>query len=126
MSDNFSDPFDLLLNNVATIMTRSTAGGDGYGQNSPNFTPVATNVPCRVDTDLVPKDKEFLAKSKEAIAYKVVLMRPWFDGSGNPLTHDHWFQITVGGNTNMYDIYQIHDPGGIGHHLEVECRLILP
>jgi hypothetical protein len=125
MSDNFTDPFDSLLNQLATVMVRDVSGADGYGQANPTFSTIATGVPCAVDIDKVPSDKEFLAKSKEAIEYKMVFMRPWFDGSGNPLSHDHWLQITVNGNTNMYDIFQIHDPGGLGHHLEVECRLLI-
>jgi hypothetical protein len=125
MSDNFTDPFDLLLNQVATVMTRTASSAGGYGGTA-SFTTVGTGVPCAVHEDSVPTDKEFLAKSKEGIAYKKVFLRPWFDTDNNPLTHDHWFQITVNGNTNNYDIFQIHDPGGIGHHLEVECRVIDP
>ncbi len=124
MSDNFTDPFDLLLNQLANVLVRTSSSAGGYGGTA-TFTAVATGVPCRVATDNVPTDVEFLAKSKEGIAYKKVFMRPWFDSDGNPLSHDHWLQIDVNGNTDMYDIFQIHDPGGVGHHLEVECRLIL-
>lgn len=125
MSDNFTDPFDLLLIARAAVMLRVASSAGGYGGTA-SFTTLATGVPCRVAEDSVPTDKEFLAKSKEGIAYKKVFLRPWFDSDNNPLNHDHWFQITVNGNTNMYDIFSIHDPGGMGHHLEVECRVVDP
>jgi hypothetical protein len=140
MSDNFTDPFDSLLNQTASVMVRDVSGADGYGQANPAFTTVATGVPCRISTAAVPSDKEFLAKFKMDIAYKKVLLRPWFldpapDGSyvpnhvvgattynTEPLTHDHWFQI----DGQNFDIFELHNPGGMNHHLEAWCRLILP
>lgn len=175
------DPFDSLLNQLASVLTRDTATGDAYGLSDPAFTTIATGVPCRVSSGSVGIDKELMAGSKEDIAFKKVFMRPWFDGSGNPLTHDHWLLITVSskaptpdfpniegtrdgaspgyflnieglpddpvpipgnflniegspddpaliqpGVTNMYDIFEVRDPGGMGHHLEVVCRLVEP
>lgn len=120
------DPFDSLLNQLASVLVRDVSGSDAYGQANPSFTTVATGIPCRVSTLSVGTDREYLAKSKEDIAFKKVYMRPWFDGGGKPLTHDHWLEIVVNGNDNMYDIFEIRDPGGMGHHLEVLCRLVIP
>jgi len=135
-----ADVFDAQLDKLANVLTRSTAGGDKYGLADPSYTTVATAVPCHLSTGSVGTDKELLAKAKEAIAYKKVFLRPWFldpapDGSyapnhaigatsynTKPLTHDHWFQI----DGVMYDIFQIHNPAGKDHHLEVWCRLVLP
>jgi len=107
------DPFDSMLNTTLDILTRDTAPGDKRGISDPSFTVIAMGVPCRVaEGKGVPAGKELLAKSKLAIAYRKIFMRPWFadpspDGSytpnwtvgGNlfntqPLTHDHWLRIT--------------------------------
>ena len=120
-----TDPFDLLMNQVATVMTRTTSAPGGYGGTA-SFTNLTPTWACRVAEDSVPTDKEFLAKSKEGIAYKKVFGRLYLDSNGNPLNHNHWLQITMDGTTKNYDIFQIHDPGGMGHHLEVECRVVDP
>jgi hypothetical protein len=119
------DPFDLQMNQVATVMTRVASTAGGYGGTA-SFTNLTPTWPCRVAEDSLPSDKEFLAKSKEGIAYKKVFGRLYVDSNGNPLNHDHWLQITMDGTTKNYDIFQIHDPGGMGHHLEVECRVVDP
>lgn len=134
-----ADPFDQLLNQVASVMARDLTGtGNAYGQNSPTFSTLATNVPCRFATLSVGSDKEFLAKSKEDIAFRKVFLRPWFqdqapDGSHvpnhvigattyntQPLTHDHWLEIAG----EMYDIFELRNPGGMNHHLEALCRIV--
>jgi hypothetical protein len=107
-----ADPFDALLNMTLDILIRNTSPGDSRGMSSPVFTVIALGVPCRVAQGKgVPRGKEDFAKSKLAIAYREVFMRPWFadpspDGSyipnwlvsGNtfntqPLTHYHWLRI---------------------------------
>lgn len=107
-----TDVFDTLLNTTADILTRDTSAGDSRGMSSPAFTVVAMGIPCRVaEGKGTPRGKEERAKSKLAIAYREVFMRPWFldpspDGayipnwvvSGTtyntqPLTHDHWLRI---------------------------------
>jgi hypothetical protein len=134
-----ADPFDSLLNQVATVMARDLAGsGDAYGQNSPAFSALASNVACRLSTLAVPPDLQFRARSEEDIAFRKVILRPWFqdpapDGSyvpnhgvgattynTQPLTPEHWFQI----NGEMYDIFELRNPGGMNHHLEASCRVI--
>jgi hypothetical protein len=104
--------FDTLLNTTLDILTRDTSAGDSRGMSNPAFTVVAMGVPCRIaEGKGIPRGKELLAKSKLAIAYRQVFMRPWFadpspDGSyipnwtvsGNvfntqPLTHFHWLRI---------------------------------
>jgi hypothetical protein len=134
-----ADPFDQMLNAVATVMQRDLAGtGDKYGKNSPTFSTVGAPLPCRVGILSVGTDRELLAKSKEDIAFRKVLLRPWFvdqspDGSHQPnhtvggttyntqpLTHNHWFQI----NGEMYDIFELRNPGLLFHHFEALCRVI--
>lgn len=134
-----TDAFDLYLNKFATVLTRSTQGGDGYGQADPTFTPVDVGVPCRVSVAMAGTDIELRAKSKEDIAFRKVYIRPWFldaspDGSyvpnhavggvtynTQPLTHDHWLQI----DSQMYDIAEEpRNPGGLNHHLELVCRIV--
>jgi hypothetical protein len=137
-----ADPFDQLLaaaKTTATVMQRDLAGtGDGYGLNSPSFTALATGVPCRVGILGVPPDKEFLAKSKEHIAFRKVLLRPWFadpspDGSyqpnhavgattynTEPLTGFNWFLI----DGEMYNIFELRNPSFLFHHFEALCRVI--
>jgi hypothetical protein len=127
----FTDPFDALLISTADVLTRdaSPAGssGDAYGLSDPAFTTVDTGVPCRVSSNPVGTDKEMMARMKEDIAYKKVFMRPWYDPNNrNPLSHDHWLRIYGYDTSSLYDIFEIRDPGGMGHHLEIDCRLVEP
>ena len=134
-----ADPFDLLLNLTATVQVRDLAGsGDAYGKNSPTFSTVATGIACAIGLLSVGTDREYLAKSKEGIAFRKVLLRPWYqdaspDGSWvpyhvvsavtyntEPLSHDHWLLI----NGENYDIFEVRNPGGRNHHFEALCRLI--
>lgn len=145
--------FDQLLNTTADILTCDTSVGDVSGLSDPSFTTVATAVPCRVSMNTtVGRGRENWAKNKAAVAYREVLMRPWFadpapDGSnepfwvvdGNtfntqPLTHDHWLQIPSASALNAnnqartgekYDIIEIDNPGMSNHHLEVRCLLVI-
>ena len=147
-----TDVFDALLNTTADILVRDTSSGDKRGMSSPAFTTVATGILCRVaEGKEVPRGKEELARSKIAIAYREVFMRPWFldpspDGSyipfwvhsgttynKQPLTHDHWLLIpsaTVRNSNNQatpgenYDIFDIDNPGLANHHLEIWSRLV--
>ena len=134
-----ADPFDQLLNLIASVLVRDLAGtGDAYGKNSPTFTTIATGIPCALGLLSVGTDREFLAKSKEGVAFRKVLLRPWFqdqspDGSRvpywvyqtvtyntQPLSHLHWLLI----NGENYDIFEVRNPGGRNHHVEALCRLI--
>ena len=134
-----ADPFDLSLNSGSSVLARDLTGtGNGYGQNNPTFSTLATGVACRVGILSVGTDRESLAKSKEDIAYRKVFLRPWYqdaapDGSylpnhvvgattynTEPLTHDHWLQI----NGEMYDIFELRNPSGLNHHLEALCRIV--
>jgi hypothetical protein len=143
--------FDNLLISTADVLTRDTVGEDARGMADPTFTVVATGVPCRVSMGkTVGKGKENRAKAKEQIAYREVFMRPWFadpspDGSyvpyvlvggvnynTEPLTHDHWLRIPspliVNGVTiygDLYDIFDVQNPGLLNDHLEVWCQLVL-
>jgi hypothetical protein len=134
-----ADPFDQQLQYVASVLVRDLSGtGDAYGKNSPTFSTIATGVKCAVIFQSVPADREFLAKSKEGIAFRKVLLRPWYvdaspDGSWvpqhvyngttyntKPLSHAHWLLI----NSENYDIYEVRNPGWQNHHFEALCRLI--
>lgn len=149
-----SDVFDTLLTATADILTRGTGSGDKRGISSPAFTTVASAIPCRVSVNHgVPRGQEELAKSKLALAYRKVFLRPWFadaapDGSyipfwvyegttynTQPLTHDHWLlvpsQSVLNANSQpatgvYYDIYEIDNPGNANHHLEAWCRVVIP
>ena len=121
MATAILDPFDRLLNATAQVMTRTASSAGGYG-GTQTFTAVGTPVPCRVSTGAAGVGKEMRAKSKEDINFRRVFMRSWYDPSNNPLNHDHWLQI--GGV--MYDIFDILNPGGMNHHLEVWCRVLQP
>ncbi len=148
------DLFDELLISTADILTRDISGDDKRGMANPAFTTVASAIPCRVSVNHgVPRGKEERAKSKLAIAYRKVFMRPWFldaspDGSyipywvhsgttynTKPLTHEHWLLVpsaTVENSNNqatpgaMYDIINIDNPGHANHHLEVWSQVVLP
>lgn len=132
------DPFDLMLNKVGVIKERTTSGYGGYG-GTPSLSTVGATAKCRYATlASVPTDIEFRSKSKEAIAFRKVFLRPWFvdqspDGSyepshvigpdtynTQPLRPTHWLLI----ENEMYDIYELRNPGGLYHHFEACCRVI--
>jgi hypothetical protein len=148
-----ADPFDAFLISTMDILERDTSAGDKLGMSSPAFNTVASGIACRVGMGKVaPKGKEERAKSKLAMAYREVYLRPWFsdpspDGSffpytvvsgvtynTKPLTHDHFLQIPSASSVNannepvpgeLYDIDEINNPGLAHHHLEVSCQVIL-
>lgn len=152
--DGQQDPFDTLLTTTCDVLTRNTTGDDKRGMASPAFATVGTAVPCRVSMNHgVPRGQEELAKTKLALAYRKVFLRPWFadaspDGSyipfwvyegttynTKPLTHDNWLlvpsQSVLNSNEQAttgvyYDIYEIDNPGGANHHLEAWCRVVIP
>lgn len=147
-----ADAFDAQLNNTADVLVRDTSSGDKRGMSSPAFTTIASAVPCRVaEGNAIPRGKELIAKSKVAIAYREVFMRPWFldpspDGSyvpyhvvfgvtynTKPLTHDHWLLVPSASARNSnnqatpgeyYDVFDIDNPGIAHHHLEVWARVV--
>jgi hypothetical protein len=114
-----TEAFDLELNKTADVLMRPS-GGDTYGAQSNNLVKVGTAVPCRVSLG---KGRPHEAKTplKSAKNYREVFMRPFVDANGNALSHKNWLQI----EGLFYDILQVDDPGGLGHHLEVWCELIL-
>lgn len=148
------DDFDAFLISTMDILQRDTAAGDKRGIAPPDFSAIATGIKCRVAMGKVtPKGTEQRAKSKLALAYREVYMRPWFadpspDGSffpfatvggttynTEPLTHDHFLLIpsSTALNANnqpvpgeLYDITDIDNPGLQHHHLEVACQVIVP
>ncbi len=156
MSASAFDPFDLLLTMSVDVLSRDTAAGDKRGLSDPSFTTIGTNWPCRISGSmkLVGIGKEQRAKSKEAIAFREVFMRPWYadqspDGSfqpyavdsgttynTQPLTHDHWLlspssailnangEPTPGQEFDIFEIDPLFNQDGSLHHLEVWCRLI--
>lgn len=148
------DPFDAFLISTADVLQRDIAAIDKRGMSDPTFSTLASGIACRVGMGKVaPKGKEERAKSKLAMAYREVYMRPWFadpspDGSffprtvvsgtsynTQPLTHDHFLLIPSASTLNannepvpgeLYDITEINNPGLAHHHLEISCQVILP
>jgi hypothetical protein len=148
-----ADAFDYELTSTLDILQRDTATGDKRGMSDPTFATVASNIACRVAMGQVaPKGHEDRAKSKLAMAYREVYIRPWFadaspDGSyipftvvggvtynTQPLTHNHFFLIPSAAALNsnnqpipgeLYDITEIDNPGLEHHHLEVQCQIIV-
>jgi hypothetical protein len=120
------DQFDALLVSLASVLIRGVGTSDSYGVAPAAFTVVASNIPCRISSQALGRPKEFKAGMKAEWDFRQIFMRPWYDGDGNPLTHDHWLQV----GTQNYDIWQIKpiviDSTGIPHHLEVLVEEIHP
>lgn len=115
--------FDKLLVSSADILLRTPGAADEYGVAPSTFATVDSGISCRLSTVAKGRPKEYKSEKKFEVKYVTVFMRPWVDpADGTPLTHDHWFLI----NGQYYDIFQINDPSGIGHHLEVDCELVVP
>jgi hypothetical protein len=127
------DPFDALLISSATILVRDAGEtADAYGTSDPTFTNatpggIYTNpVACRVSLGKG-RAKQFKADKKVAINFREIFMRPWFDANGNPISTNHWLQISgVDGTNRLYQIFQVDNPGGMGHHFEVWATLYQP
>ena len=127
------DPFDALLISSATVLVRdANVTADAYGTSNPAFTnatPGTNNVnptPCRVSLGKG-RAKEFKDTKKVAVNYREIFMRPWYDSNGGLIGPHHWLQVTGPDGTNvMYQIFQVDNPGGMGHHLELWCQLYQP
>lgn len=116
-----SDAFDDMLTDQCDVFVRSTSGGDKYGVANAAFIQVnASPVPCYASLGKG-RAKEWKQDLKIAKNYKCVFMRPFVDTNGKALSHEHWLKI----NGQMYDVFQIDDPGLLGDHLEVWCELVI-
>ena len=148
------DPFDQTLISTADVLLRDATGGNKRGLPDTDFVLQMSSVPCLISYGgPAGKAKEFRAKTKETISYRLVFMRPWYldpspDGSflpyhvfegttynTTPLTHHHWLRIPSQAVFNengeatpgeLYDIYDIQNPGQAYHHNEVFCQVIEP
>lgn len=113
------EAFDATLNKLADILIRP-AGGDAYGAQSNELVVVGTAVPCRVSLGKG-RAKELKTPLNAARNYREVFMRPFTDASGNKLSRKNWLRI----DGQIYDVYQVDNPGEEDHHYEVWCELIL-
>lgn len=125
-----SEPFDDLLISSATILIRdASATADAYGTSDPSFTSATPGVgyvnpaACRVSLGKG-RAKQFKDEKKVALNYRSIFMRPWYDAAGKPLSSNNWLRITgVDGTNILYQVFQVDNPGGMGHHFEVFCTL---
>ena len=117
------DPFDSLLNAVCDILENQSTQ-DSYGhrpEQVQNFTVIAT-VACRVSTDAPGRPHEYLVEKESSVDFARVFMRvPTLPGGVNLDTH-HWLRI----GSDFFNIFNILDPGLLGHHLEVVCKIVTP
>jgi head-tail adaptor len=121
MATPLANSFDKALLHLVDIMKRDGSTADDYGVSKPDLVPVALAVPARVCIGKG-RTKEFMAEKKSAENWRTIYMRPWVDGAGKPLTTHHWIRF----NNQLFDIKQVDDPSGKGHHLEVLCLLTIP
>ena len=127
------DPFDALIVSSATVLVRDASdSADAYGTSSPSFsnatpgTNYVNPLACRVSLGKG-RAKEFKDIKKVAINYREIFIRPWYDSNGNPISPHHWLQITgVDGTNTLYQIFQVDNPGGMGHHFELWCYIYQP
>jgi hypothetical protein len=132
------DLFDLVMNSVCSIWKKAPDGVvDGYGIQHQTFILIKTGVPCRADPGA---GKELDTDVAFGIQTVTFFMRPQtVDDPPIPLDIHHWLQINstslmddtiqtfpIDANGTMYDILNIKNPGLIGHHLEIEAKLIEP
>jgi hypothetical protein len=113
------DAFDATLNKVASIQAH-VAGSDDYGSQGSTLVTLATGVPVRVSLGRG-RAHEFKADKQFALNYREVFMRPWYDSNGNLLSRLNWLLI----DGELYNVYQVDNPGGLNHHLEVWCTLVI-
>jgi hypothetical protein len=115
-----TDAFDDTLDSLADVLTKETGTADDYGVSTHNFVTISSGVPCRVSLGRG-RAREDKSDKKTALNYREVFMRPYFDPQGNKLSHNNWLRI----NNQLYDVYQVDNPGEQNHHFEVWCTLVL-
>lgn len=132
------DFFDSLLNNSCWILAKGAGSKDAYGQESQDFTAVATNVPCAIAGDSPGRPKEFKSEKEASLNYRRVFMRvPTLSPPGKVTPH-HWlaFNVTanpsgnvkIGGtqySADLYNIFEQINPFGAGHHLELIVEQVI-
>lgn len=120
------DPFDQLLNATAQVLRKTDQTSDGRGVQVQDMAVIQEGVPCRVSTQAKGRPKEDKVGKKAAYEYRTIYMRP-YAGAGAPLTRHDWLRTTDElGFVHTYDINNISDPSGAGHHFEILVEEINP
>jgi len=135
------DTFDRLLKSHCSIWKKGGTGVfDQYGHESQQFILLVDNVACWVTPRA---GKELESEAAFGIQTHTFFMRPQFvDDDQRPLDIHHWLQLNRVGlfdgteriiidppdaeQGQLYNIVNIKDPGMLGHHLEVQTKLIEP
>jgi hypothetical protein len=124
-----------MMNATCLIQIKGQAGADSYGQPSPGLTTLVTGVPCRLGKQV--GGKEFEAGQRFALADYTIFLPMITVGAGSPpawvaggtpftLLEVHWLVVTCpDGKVVRVNIKRIHDPSGIGHHLEATGEVII-
>ncbi len=95
---------------------------DAYGQRSnqvQDFVVIAT-VPCYVSTDAPGRPHEYVVEKESSVDWTRVFMRPPALPGGEPLTPHHWLRI----ENELYNVFNILNPGLLDHHYEVVCKVV--
>lgn len=114
------------MNDTLTILKKGVGVRDTYRQESQEFTPVATGIPCLEDPDGLGRPREFKSEKQSAESYRVIYMRPYAG-----LTVHHWLQLASDGvRRNIVEIKPYRDFGSDDptalHHYEVLVQIVTP
>lgn len=136
------DKFDKVLNSRCSIWKKGGTGiFDDYGHESQVFSLLAEDVPCSAQ----PGDgKELATDAVFGIQNWTFYMRPILvDDDQVPLDIHHWLQLNKWTNPftqeetvlvdppdaegiQLHNIVNIKNIGMLGHHLEIQTKLIEP
>lgn len=110
------------LYGTCTLKRDTSNAQDSYGEYMPNYTDVATNVPCVVQAS---SGNEFI-RGALVIRYDYNVFMAYDDAA--PQEGDHITSYTVDGkvDSNTYVVVWVFDDAGKRHHWQCLCKTVNP
>lgn len=120
------DRFDELLWETCSVLSNDSDPESIDGQESrqvPDWDVVATNIPCRIDTNAIGRAEETVVEPRLDLLRRLIYMRPPVLSNGQSLNSHHAI-LSSGVYYNVIDPKPAKDADSL-HHLEVECQLLI-
>ena len=93
----------------------ATLAQNSRGEMIPTWTATASSVPCRMDTLIGGQAREFEIDKEIAVSTHILFLK-----AGQAISERS--RVLFGGE--YYNVLAAGDPGGQGHHIECDCRLV--
>jgi hypothetical protein len=138
-----NDPFDEAMNATLQVFEQGATGVDGYGLPITTYTLIqcarvingqvqqyGNTAPCRADPEQGQKLATEVAFGiqKYTVWSRPLMVIPSAIGSQPiPLSIHHFLLVsTVGDSSSYLNLQNIINPAELGHHLEIEAKLVEP